>query len=118
VSVTLTGIQAAQGDLYIALQTQEQFMKQVGSYGEIVRLPAAGDKTVVLTGVKAGDYAVQVWHDINNDHRFNTAPNGKPTDGYAMVNAETLRAVPTFDQVKLAVPADGKAVTLPMVYAR
>jgi uncharacterized protein (DUF2141 family) len=117
VTLTLEGVQAAQGDLYVALQTEADFMQPRGSYGEIVKVPAAGNRTLVLKDVKPGDYAVQVWHDINNDHQFNTEPNGRPTDGWAMVNAETLRAVPTFAQVKLGVPAEGKTLTLKMIYA-
>ncbi len=117
-TLTLDGIQASQGDLYVALQTEADFMQPRGSYGEIVKVPAAGNRTITLKDVKPGDYAVQVWHDINNDHQFSTAPDGRPTDGWAMVNAETLRAKPTFDQVKLSVPAAGKALTLKMNYAQ
>lgn len=118
VSLNLGGIRAAEGDLYVSLQTRAQFMKPAGSYGTILRKPAAGSRTVTLTGVEPGDYAVSVWHDINNNRRFDRAENGVPTDGWAMLNAEGLRAAPTFDQVKFPVAGAAKTVKLEMHYGR
>lgn len=118
VTLTLEGVQAAPGDLYVSLQTEEQFMQPRGSYGEIVKAPSAGSRTIMMKDVKPGDYAVSVWHDVDNDHQFTRATNGRPLDGWTMVNAEALRDTPKFEQVKLTVPADGKALTLKMVYAK
>jgi hypothetical protein len=42
----------------------------------------------------------------------------KPAEGWAMVNGDTLRATPTFDQVKFTVAASGAALSVPMSYPR
>ena len=43
--------------------------------------------------------------------------NGRPAEGWALLHGETLRAVPTFDQVKFTVPATGDVdLTLAMDY--
>jgi uncharacterized protein (DUF2141 family) len=118
VTLTLEGIEAAKGDLYVSMQTEADFMQPRGSYGEIVKLPAAGNRTIVMKDVKPGSYAISVWHDVNNDHVFNRAENGKPLDGWTMINAEALRAVPKFDQVKLDVAESGKALMLKMYYSK
>lgn len=118
VTLTLEGIQAAPGDLYVSMQTAEQFMQPRGSYGEIVKAPAAGSRTITMKDVKPGDYAISVWHDIDGDRQFDRAANGIPLDGWTTVNGEALRDTPKFEQVKLSVPADGKALTLKMVYAK
>jgi uncharacterized protein (DUF2141 family) len=118
VTLTLEGVQAKPGELYVSMQTQEQFMQPRGSYGEIVKVPTAGKQTITMKDVRPGDYAISVWHDVNSDHQFNRAANGYPLDGWTMINAEALRATPKFDQVKFSVPADGKALTLKMYYAQ
>jgi hypothetical protein len=41
-----------------------------------------------------------------------------PAEGWAMVNGDTLRATPTFDQVKFTVTASGADLSVPMSYPR
>lgn len=118
VTIQLDGVRATKGDLYVSLQTRAQFMKPTGTSGKIVRHPSGGSQTVTLTGVAPGDYSVAVWHDIDGNHRFDRAPDGKPLDGWAMVNAETLRSVPTFDQVSFPVGGGDKKLKLEMHYGR
>ena len=118
VTLTLEGVQASPGALYVSLQTQADFMQPRGSYGEIIKAPEAGTRIITMKDVKPGEYAISVWHDIDSDNKFTAAANGKPLDGWTMVNAEALRGTPKFDEVKLVVPADGKALTLKMYYAK
>jgi uncharacterized protein (DUF2141 family) len=117
VEIDLSGLHAG-GRLYVQLQTREQFMGSARAAGEVVNAPAAGSRTINLD-VPPGDYAATVWHDDNNNGRFDVDPaNGRPLDGVAMPNAETLRAAPTFDQVKLSVPAEGVKVAMALHYGR
>jgi uncharacterized protein (DUF2141 family) len=117
VEIDLSGLRAG-GRLYVQLQTREQFMGSARAAGEMVSAPAAGDLAIALD-VPPGDYAATVWHDDNNNGRFDVDPaNGRPLDGVAMSNAETLRGAPTFDQVKLSVPAAGLKLPLALHYSR
>lgn len=117
VTIKVNGVRAANGPLYIALQTRDEFMKDDGSYGEIVQSPSPGAVSVTLAGVAPGEYAVSVWHDIDGDGVFDAAENGTPLDGWAMIDGASLRAEPTFDQVSFKVEKSSISLDLDMIYA-
>ena len=116
VTVTLTGVRVGKGDLYLSLQTRDEFLKNQGRYGAIVARPAPGDHQVTVRDVPAGDYAIAVWHDTNGDRKFSADAQGIPTDGWAMVNGKALRAAPQWEQVRFTVPTGNVAATLDMIY--
>ena len=111
VTVTITGVEARGGTLLAALQTPAQFLKHEGAYGEAIAAPAAGVQTVTFHGVAPGAYSLSVLHDVDGDRDMKTTADGRPAEGWAMLHGETLRAMPTFDQVSFTVPESG-AVTL------
>jgi uncharacterized protein (DUF2141 family) len=116
VTVTLTGVEARGGVLLTALQTRNEFMQQAGAHGEIVRDPRAGTTRIVFRNVAPGDYAFSALHDTDGDGQM-TMNGYMPGEGWAMLNGDSLRAVPTFDQVKFTVPASGGVnLTIPMSY--
>jgi len=118
VTVTINGVQARGGELLAALQTQAQFMKHEGAYGELIANPGAGTRTVTFHDVAPGDYSFSALHDVNGD-RLMATENNRPAEGWAMLHGETLRAVPTFDQVKFTVPVTGNvSLTVSMDYPR
>lgn len=117
VTVTLTGVQARGGVLLAALQTQGQFMQAAGAYGERITDPATGAVRVTFRDVAPGDYALMVLHDEDGDGQMKTS-GSMPAEGWAMLNGDTLRAAPTFDQVRFNVPAAGTSLTVPMSYPR
>ena len=106
VTITLTGVQARGGDLLVGLQTASQFLKHEGAYGEVIANPPAGTRVITLHNVAAGDYSVTALHDVDGDRQMKMA-DGRPAEGWGMLHGETLRAAPTFDQVKFTVPATG-----------
>ena len=72
-------------------------------------------QVVTLHDVAAGDYSVTALHDVDGDRQMKIA-NGRPAEGWGMLHGETLRAAPTFDQVKFTVPATGDvALTVAMM---
>jgi hypothetical protein len=48
---------------------------------------------------------------------MNRAADGKPTEGWSTVSAASLKAKPTFDEVKVSVSGDA-AVTETMIYPK
>ncbi len=115
-TIDLKDVKAANGDVYISLQKQDEFMKNAGSYGTIIKAPKSGDHAVTLKNVAPGDYHIGVWHDIDGDNKFSMGADYMPTDGWSSFKAETLRAAPTWEQVKYTVAQDAASVTLKMVY--
>jgi uncharacterized protein (DUF2141 family) len=116
VQISLGGVIAAKGDLYIALQKKDEFLQPRGSHGEIVKLPNTGDQKLVFRNVTPGDYSVSVWHDNDGDGTFSMDAKGMPADGWTMHNAQQLRAAPQWDAVKFTVPARGTTLSLAMIY--
>ena len=118
VTITLTGVQARGGQLLAALQTQGQFLQHAGAYGERIENPAAGTVVITFHGVAPGDYSLSALHDQDNDGQMKIE-DGMPAEGWGMVNGDTLRGPPTWDQVKFTVPAQGDVnLTVPMFYFR
>ncbi len=116
VRIAISDVREGTGDLYVGLQKRDEFMQDGGSHGEVIKLPKAGRHDVVFKGVTPGEYAVTVWHDVNGNRQFDKDRQHVPLDGWAMINGETLRGEPTFDQVKFAVDAGSVSLTLPVIY--
>lgn len=116
VTVRLDGVRAGKGALYVGLQTRDEFLRNQGRHGARIERPEPGSHTVTLRDVPAGDYSISVWHDTDGDGRFSMAENGMPKDGWAMLNGETLRAEPKWEQVSFTVPAAGASEALTMIY--
>jgi uncharacterized protein (DUF2141 family) len=116
VTVELSGVQARGGTVLASLQTRDQFMKPVGSYGATASSPSAGVLRLTIPNVAPGEYALSVLHDVDGDMVMDVSPAFIPTEGWAMVNGETLRGPPTFDQVKVTVPPAGSALQARIIY--
>ena len=95
-TVTLTDVRPDAGDLYVALQTEDQFLQAAGIAEEIVENPQESTVTVTLTDVPDGTYSLSVWHDIDGDGTFSMGPMG-PVDGWTMKGASELRGMPTWE---------------------
>jgi uncharacterized protein (DUF2141 family) len=115
VTVTLSGVQARGGALYVALQGRDQFMKPAMSGGAYQADPKAGTVTLTIRDVAPGDYAISVLHDQDGDHQMKREPDGRPLEGWAMVRFAG-NARPGFDDVKVTVPAGGAAFSAGMRY--
>jgi len=115
VTVTVTGVQAKDGQMLVSLQTRDQFMKPAGAAGATG--PAvAGDQVFVVHDVAPGDYAVMILHDADSNWTMDREANGKPAEGWGMSGHAPAGRAPTFDEVRITVPAAGGAVTVPLVY--
>lgn len=116
VTVTLTGVQAKGGQMLVSLQSRDQFMQPTATRGAKAEVTAAGDMVLTIPDVPAGDYAVMVLHDENGDFQMAREPNGKPLEGWAMSGGFKGGRLPTFEDVKVTVPAEGASFTEAMVY--
>ena len=113
-SVELTGLQASEGKLYISIQKEEDYKAQRG-HGGVFEVAEAGNETYAFT-VPAGEYAVSIWHDTDNDGQFSMDENWIPTDGWGMSGTPSTDKEPTFAEVKVAIPAGASTISIPMIY--
>jgi uncharacterized protein (DUF2141 family) len=116
-NVQVEGVRAAQGPLYVSVQTREQFMQPQGVAGDVVPAPQAGSLRFTYE-LPAGEYAVSAWHDDNGNGRFDSNEQHIPLDGWAMVNGDRIRAEPTFDEVRTVIGIEAVTVRLSMTYGR
>ena len=112
---TVDGIEARGGTLYIGVQTEEIFMQDDGVEGSKIEAPTESSYTFTYD-LPEGEYAVSVWHDLDDDFTFDVDETGMPEEGWAMVNGQALRGPPTFDAVKIALPASGVSATETIAY--
>lgn len=116
-TVTVNGIEARGGKLYVGVQTEDQFMKDDGVAGDILDAPQDGSTTLTYD-LPEGRYAVSVWHDFNGNGEFDLDEQGIPADGWTSPNAASLRAAPTFDQSAVTVSGAGAELQMDMIYPR
>jgi hypothetical protein len=104
------------GTLYASLQKRDEFMKQGAGHGAKAIAPKAGVLRLTLPDVAPGEYALSVMHDANDDRQLNMSPQFIPLEGWAMSNGDALMGPPTFDLVKVTVPASGGTVRATVQY--
>ncbi|WP_051279828.1 DUF2141 domain-containing protein [Hellea balneolensis] len=115
VTVNLSGVQIADGPIYISLQKREQYRGMAG-HGAVLKLATPGNMTAVVNVSEPGDYSVSVWHDMNDDKVFGLSESYRPTEGWGASGAIPTTRVPTFDDVKITVESFGTTVNVPLVY--
>jgi uncharacterized protein (DUF2141 family) len=115
--LTLNGVQPKGGKILVTVQSRDQYMQHAQTSGAVLDGSASGQVKVALPGVPAGDYAVSVLHDADESWGMTSATDGRPAEGWSTLNAASLRAKPTFDQVKVSVNGDA-AITETMIYPK
>ena len=60
----------------------------------------------------AGDYAVMVTQDENDNGKLDTNMLGVPLEGYGFSNNRQLMRKPTFEEARVHVPAEGSTITI------
>lgn len=117
VNLTLDGVQPRGGKILVTVQSRDQFMKSAQTSGAVLDGSSTGRVKVALPNVPAGDYAISVLHDADQNWGMTMGADGKPAEGWTMNKAGDLRATPTFDQVKVSVDGDA-SLTQTMMYPK
>ena len=115
-TVTVNGIQPLGGTLLVGLQTEAQFLQHDGIAGTKETNPQSGTQVFTLNNVPAGTYSLSVLHDEDNNGTMNSNASGYPLEGWSIVNAASLRGMPTFDVVSFEVAEDGGSISVDMIY--
>ena len=81
----------------------------------------AGVTRLTVPGLAAGSYAIEVYHDENNNRRLDTGGLlGMPVEGYSFSNNARIRmGPPSFDAMRVVLPkGTRKATAMRMRYPR
>lgn len=117
--VTVTGARQVAGNVTVTLYgaRPDDFLARGGRLArQRIKLRSTAVEACFALSA-AGDYAIAVYHDENDDHNFNRTLIGLPAEGYGFSNdAPTLAGLPAFRDVRFTVPPDGARVTIRLRY--
>ena len=106
IHIHISGIRNAQGTMKAVLYgpDPETFLVK-GKKADKEREPSEKDSmTLCVAAREKGPYAVVVYHDENDNHKFDRNWIGLPTEGFAVSNDPTLfLAPPSFEEAAFQV---------------
>jgi uncharacterized protein (DUF2141 family) len=101
--VTIVNIKEAKGNIRLGLFCNaETFLKET-VVGKVVKA-TEGKMVVTFEDVKAGEYAISLIHDENENAELDTNVLGIPTEGFAFGNnAMGMFGPPSFEEAMLVI---------------
>ncbi|MEM1230544.1 MAG: DUF2141 domain-containing protein [Pseudomonadota bacterium] len=101
-TITVTGIESAEGIIAVEVLRGEAQFKGEGSTASML-LPAATPAVTVQLPLPAGEYAVRVMHDEDSNGELKTNMLGMPTEPWGMSNDATGKfGPPKWDDARFA----------------
>jgi uncharacterized protein (DUF2141 family) len=115
-TVTVTGVRNDRGHVLVAVCDRGTFLAPTCPYrGRAAAAPGA--VVVQVGGVPPGVYAVQAFHDENDNGKLDKTFFGMPKEGMGFSRNAPMRfGPPDFADAAVTVPAAGGAVTLALRY--
>lgn len=113
-TVTVEGIAQTQGTIMLGLFDEATYDGDGAVNGANLKVEA--DRvTVTFEGLEPGEYAVRLYHDLNDDGEMNTNPFGMPTEPYAFSNDARGRFGPAkWDDAKFTLEGETGTHTITM----
>ena len=109
-TVQIDDVKSSKGQLTVAVyHSADSFLKKPLTS---VRTQASNEgKTLVVKDLPAGEYAIVVLHDVNQNGKMDKNFLGIPTEDYAFSNnAKGKMGPPSFDAAKFQLPEAGVTV--------
>jgi len=117
VTVNLSGVEVADGPIYISVQKREEYRGMKG-HGTVLKTVTPGNMTATVKVAEPGNYSISVWHDADDDMVFDMDEKTyRPLEGWGASGNVPTDRMPTFDDVKINVESYGTTVDVPMVYS-
>lgn len=117
--VSVVGARRVAGNVTVTIYgpRPEQFLAR-RAYLARQRIPLrAAEVQACFALSSAGDYAIAVYHDENDDHDFNRSLIGMPAEGYGFTNdAPTVVGLPSFEDARITVPPGETRTTIRLRY--
>lgn len=112
--VKITGIHIAEGNIRIAVRTDENTI----ATAQIVTIdPKTLTAEAVFDNLPEGDYGIAVIHDENNNEKLDFNEYGMPTEGYGHSNNPAKRTgAPDFNETKFVFSAPSTTITINLIY--
>lgn len=116
VEIEVAGVRNGHGHVLAALCDRREFLgKRCRLNGSAEARP--GSVLVRITGVPPGTYAVQAWHDENDNGRIDRDMLGIPREGIGFSRDAPIRlGPPSFEDARFDVGDDGGRTALRLRY--
>jgi uncharacterized protein (DUF2141 family) len=116
-SVTLTGIEHAKGQVRVSLYTDPKtFRKEAQAYANVTTAPVVGETMVRFDNLPPGRYAIMAYHDEDGNGELNRRFGMFPTEGYGLSNNPKVMGPPAFEDSAFDVPAKDGQVRIKIRY--
>ena len=118
IHIHVHGIRSASGTVKASLYGPDpkSFLVK-GKKADKEREPAQqGSMTLCVAAPDVGKYAVAVYHDENDNHKFDRNLIGLPTEGFGVSNNPSFLAAPSFEESSFEVNGDVTNVDVEMKY--
>lgn len=102
ITVNIDKLQSETGHILVALHTEATFMKGNGIENAKSKI-VDGKVTVTFENVEAGEYAILVLHDANDNSQMDFEPNGMPKESFGTSNNSMSFGPPQFTSAKFNV---------------
>lgn len=107
-TVTVDGISPVQGTVMLGLFDEASYNGD-GAVAGANLVVEAESVTTTFEGLEPGEYAIRLYHDVNDDGEMNTNPFGMPIEPYAFSNNAKGRFGPAkWKDAKFTVGADAE----------
>jgi uncharacterized protein (DUF2141 family) len=99
-TVTISDIRNPKGTLMVAVEKSDAGWNDEEKPVAAQKIAASGKEVVLKFDLPAGEYAVQVLHDENDNGKLDTNFMGMPTEGYGFSNNPQVMRRAHFDEAK------------------
>lgn len=101
-TVTISDIRAAKGTIMVAVEKSDAGWNDQEKPVAAQKIAASGKEVVLKFDLPAGEYAVQVLHDENDNGKMDSNFMGIPVEGYGFSNNPQVMRKAHFDEAKFA----------------
>lgn len=114
-TVLISNVKAPKGEVAIAIyKNQETFLvKKQQAFLKRGTVSSTGTVSMQFTNLPHGDYAIAIYHDVNNNKELDKNMLGIPSEPYGFSNniVPTFR-VPTFDEARFSFRETASSMTI------
>ena len=113
--VVVANVRTSKGHVRVAACTRQEFLKEFCQYSG--NAPARAGETVVRLEVPPGTWAVQAYHDENDNNKIDRNFVGIPTEGLGFSRDAPFRfGPPSYDDAAFQLGAGGGRIRLSLRY--
>ncbi|HEY9101779.1 DUF2141 domain-containing protein [Chitinimonas sp.] len=111
-TVSVSNLKSNDGHVLVgAYNRADTFLKQPAFFARVKAEP--GTVSATLHDLPAGDYAVSVYQDSNDNMKLDSNPIGMPIEPYGFSrDAAGSYGPPSFEQARISVPAEGSSISV------